>query len=167
MTDCSQVNADLMRSPGTEVDVEEGRLGSESEGCHRRHRMLSPGPHAEGDRAYASQRSVDGLPFRKLTFRQSEISLLKPLPLELPGHRGIDRRELRKEDDSCRAAIQPLHEEAMLAALLKVRRHFLDQDWLSRVMRTLHDDARRLVDKDDRFIFIEDIEHLRRVKREG
>ena len=87
------------------------------------------------------------------SFGDGEIAFANASRFELPRQLRIDAMRFRKEDHAARAAIESLHQEDRFLCML---RDEIDERRLIRIVGALHDEMRRLVDEDQRVIFVED-----------
>src|SRR5438477_279228 len=110
MTDCCQMDADLVRASGLQLDAEKRAIPVASQRCDVRGGSFSLLAHAEGNRSHPRNRCVDRLRFGELAFAKREVTLSNALRFKESRERGIDGGQFGKEHDAGGAAIETLHE---------------------------------------------------------
>src|SRR5947209_7696222 len=90
MPDRCQINADLMRASGEQIDSDERAA---RRGAKRRDDgdgTLAAIAYAERDWTDTDERCIDGLPLTELAFADRDVAFADPLLLELPRQVCID-----------------------------------------------------------------------------
>src|SRR5438093_10700868 len=154
MPDRCQMHSDLMGPAGLQIDGNERPVRRRAQRPDRRDRPLPVIADAEGNRTDAPERRVDRLRFRELPLAERQIAFSNPLRLELPRQPGIDVRTLGEKNHSARSSIEPLQKEQCAGVCLRQ----LEQHRLVGIVAALDDDVRGLVDEEELFVLVEDVE---------
>jgi len=155
MPDRREVDADLMRAAGLEHDRDQRSARRGDDRLDVRDRATATVADAELDRTDAHERRVDGLLLAELALADREVALADAFALELARQLRVDVRAPREKDDTARPTVEALHEEHRPGLPAD---ELVQKGLVGLVHALLHDESGRLVDEDERVVFVEHCE---------